>query len=57
MDPRLDQALQLRRAGRPQEAEPLYRALLAVRSGQAGALRVRRYDFLNFPYCSFIGAK
>lgn len=52
MDPRLDQALQLHRAGRPQEAEPLYRALLdadadnvqarqllallAVQSGRAG---------------------
>lgn len=28
MDPRLDQALQLHRAGRPLEAEPLYRAAL-----------------------------
>lgn len=52
MDPRLNQALQLHRAGRPQEAEPLYRALLtadpdnaqarqllavlAVQSGRAG---------------------
>ncbi|HRJ61410.1 MAG TPA: tetratricopeptide repeat protein, partial [Azospirillaceae bacterium] len=27
------------------------------RMERRGALRVRRYDFLNFPHCSFIGAK
>lgn len=37
MDPRLDQALQLHRAGRPQEAEPLYRALLTAEPDNAQA--------------------
>lgn len=37
MDPRLDQALQLHRAGRPQEAEPLYRGLLAADPDNAQA--------------------
>lgn len=37
MDPRLNQALQLHRAGRPQEAEPLYRALLTADSDNVQA--------------------
>lgn len=40
MDPRFDQALQLHRAGRPQEAEPLYRAVLAADPGHAQALQL-----------------